>query len=234
ATVAAERRVMRTDANGRPEATGVRPGGSDTVLRLRIGFQAAAAGLGAGRARLAGGRDGGTGRALGVLVVVVAHDGLAAQDLVHLVGRQGLVLQQRLGELVQVVHVLGQDAPRGLLAGLDQAPDLVVDQLGRLLRHVDGLRHRMAEEHLLLVAVVAHAAQLLRHAPFHHHGAGEARGLLNVAGGAVRHIVRPEDQDLRLAPAEYRGQPRYAVLPRIAEPIALRQVDGDAERTPAG
>ena len=39
----------------------------------------------------------------------VAHDGLAAQDLADLVVAQGLVFEQRLGDLVQFVDALGED-----------------------------------------------------------------------------------------------------------------------------
>ena len=54
-------------------------------------------------------------------------------------------------------------------------------ELGGLVRKILGLRHGMAEEHFLFIAIVAHPAKRFRHAPFGHHGARQLRGHLNVA-----------------------------------------------------
>ena len=42
----------------------------------------------------------------------------------------------------------------------------------------------------------------------HHHGAGEAGGLLDVAGRAVGHVLIAEDRELSLAPAVHGGKTR--------------------------
>ena len=70
------------------------------------------------------------------------------------------------------------------LAFGDQTPDLVVDQLCRFLRHVLRAGDGMAEEHFLLVIAVADAAELIAHAPFHHHDTGQLCRLLDIARGA--------------------------------------------------
>src|SRR6185437_764136 len=100
-------------AGGRPwsVSAGVRPSGR----------------LGLGRDRH---RHGGTGRPLGVDVLAVGRDALQRVD--DLVAAQGLVLQEGLGERVQLVELLGED-PLGLVvAGLYQPLDLGVDDVGGL------------------------------------------------------------------------------------------------------
>ena len=100
-------------------------------------------------------------------------------------------------------------------------PDLGIDVARRLLGHVDGLGHRMAEEHFLLVALIAHAPKLVGHAPFHDHRARQPRRHLDVAGCAIGDVLGPEDDELGLAAAEDRGQSRYAILPRVGVLVAL-------------
>src|SRR4030095_16141614 len=75
--------------------------------RLRLWVRArrrAGALAGAGRHRGAAAAVGGAG-ATGV----VAHDLLIAQDLADLVVGERLVLEQRLGDAVQVLEMVGQD-----------------------------------------------------------------------------------------------------------------------------
>src|SRR6185312_5555903 len=73
-------------------------------------------------------------------------DGIAAQERPHLFARQRLVLEEGVGDRVQIVEVLGQDPTGRGLALVDQAADLVIDQLGRRVGDVLALRHRVAEE----------------------------------------------------------------------------------------
>ena len=62
----------------------------------------------------------------------------------------------------------------------------------------------MAEEHFLLVIAVADTAELIAHAPFHHHAAGHPGRLLDIARCAGRDVFGAEDQLLRHAAAEHR------------------------------
>src|SRR5258708_14280107 len=87
-------------------------------------------GIGAGRGATA--RHRGAAAAIGTgacAAGIIAHDGLAAHDLPDLVVAQRLVLQQRLGNEVQVVEILGQDDPGLSLSLLDQAAALLVGDL---------------------------------------------------------------------------------------------------------
>src|SRR5499427_1854583 len=125
-------------------------------LRLRLH----AAGSAGARARLAGGRHGRAARRWR-LDHRFAVRPLAVEEVLDLVAREGLELEQRLGDLLPVVALLGDDAPRLLLARLDQTADLGVDLLSGLVGDVRALRHRMAQKNLLLVALVAHTAELV-------------------------------------------------------------------------
>src|ERR1043166_660078 len=115
-----------------------------TVLRLRLGLQAARLGP---WPRLAGGRHlrGARGHRLGQSL---AHRRLAVEQVLDLVARQRLVLEQALGEHFEVGALLLQDVARLGIALLDQPLDLGVDLLDGRFRDVLLARNRIAEEHL--------------------------------------------------------------------------------------
>ena len=70
-----------------------------------------------------------------------------------------------LASVMQLVEMLGQDLRARVFGLLDQAADLLVDQLRGGVRDVLALRHRVAEEHLLLVLAVAQRPELLADMP---------------------------------------------------------------------
>src|SRR5665213_426993 len=181
---------------------------SPARLRLRLGADAARAARGRHRAAPAGtgtrlvGRGTRPGRGF-------AHDPLALDDAADLVGRQRLVFQQAVGERMQLVEMRRQDRPRGVLALLDEAADLVVDDLGGGVGDVLALRHRMAEEHLFLIVAVAQRPELLRKAEFGDHAPGEAGGAADVVGSAGGDVLRTEDQLLGDPAAKEARQHRF-------------------------
>ena len=67
-----------------------------------------------------------------------------------------------LASVCRSSSLLGQDPARRGFALVDQAADLLVDQLGGRVGDVLALRHRMAEEHLFLVARCSAAARASR------------------------------------------------------------------------
>src|SRR5581483_4618592 len=95
--------------------------GSSLGLRL----EPTRAGLRAGRAHLACRRDRRARGALGLLVVHDADDLLAAQQGLHLLARDRLVLHERLGDGLELVAVAAEHLARLLLAIGDDAPDLL-------------------------------------------------------------------------------------------------------------
>ena len=139
---------------------------------------------GAGRDRDGGGTRGertderGPG---GPIVRLVAARRDALQHAVDLLAAQGLVLEQRLGQRVQVVELLGQDALGLVVAALDQALDLGVDDLGGVFGDVLGARHRVAQEHLFLVVAVGDDAERVGVAPAGDHVARQLGRLADVA-----------------------------------------------------
>src|SRR5436190_5007315 len=122
---------------------------------LGLWLEAAGTRLRTRRTQLAGCRYGWAGRALGLLIVDRADDLLAAHQAMYFLAIDGLVLHQRVRDGLELVAVGEQHLARLLLAFGDDAADLLVDQLGGVLRHVLALRDGMAEEDFLLVLVVA-------------------------------------------------------------------------------
>src|SRR3989338_9553664 len=61
---------------------------------------------------------------------VVADDAFTAQDLADFVGIERLVLEQGLGDHVQLVEPLRENGTRTALGLFDEPPDFLVDDLG--------------------------------------------------------------------------------------------------------
>src|SRR3546814_19802864 len=69
-------------------------------------------------------------------------------------------------------------------------------QLRRLVRHVDALALRIAEEGFALLLLILQRTQLVGHAPLRDHVAGKLGGVLDVARRAAGHLVVTEDDSL--------------------------------------
>src|SRR5215468_5681147 len=104
---------------------------------------------------------------------------LALEKIDDLLAGECFVFEQRLRDLLPVIALLQDDPARLLLACFDEAADLRIYEVGRLIGNVGTARDRMTKKDLLLVALVAHPAKLVRHAPFHHHGTCKVRRHLN-------------------------------------------------------
>src|SRR3954465_3171010 len=110
--------------------------------------------------------------------------GLAGQERLELLALDGLVLEQQLGEAVELLAVGDQHLARGLVRLLDDAADLVVDLACDLVRVVRRGVELTAEERLRVVVAERPRPELLRHAEAHHHLLGRGRHLLEVVGRA--------------------------------------------------
>src|SRR6185312_14286964 len=163
----------------------------------------------------------------------VAHDLLAANDALDLIDRQRLELEQPARQRMQLLEMLGQNAARLALAILDDAANLLVDDLGGRVGDVLALRHRMAEEDLLLVLAVAQRSQLVAEAELGDHAARQIGGAADVVGSAGRHLLGAEDELLGDAAAEQARHHRLELHLGLAVFIALGQVHGDAQRAAA-
>ena len=120
--------------------------------------------------------------------------------VIEILGLHGLVDQQILGDVAQLVGVLGQDlfAPG---AGLvEDLLDFLVDHAGGLLGIALGLAEVAADEDGMAGVVVGDGAEPIAHAIAHDHVAGDGAGVLDVAGGTAGDVV--QEELLRRAPAE--------------------------------
>src|SRR5690606_36185378 len=132
--------IVRMPAGAGSQSRRLRSG----PLRSRAAY--AAARLARGRDRRAGDRK---DRTLGLRIF--ATDILAPDRALRFLAVQRLIFEQGAGEPVEFVEILGQDRARGALGLLDQAADLLVDQLGGFLRHILVARDAVAEEDFLLI-----------------------------------------------------------------------------------
>src|SRR2546421_4735673 len=73
------------------------------------------------------------------------------QDLIQLSGVYGLLDLEALDHGVHLEALLGEDSLRGLVGLLDEAADLLVDELGHLFRKVPLLTQVPPQEHQLLL-----------------------------------------------------------------------------------
>ena len=154
--------------------------------------------------------------------------GLAGEQALELVLVDRLALDQKLGDLVELVDVLGEDGSGPLVRFLDDAADLVVDLARDLLGVVGGGGHVTAEEGHVMLSPEHTRSELLAHAVAHDHVLGRLGDFLEVVGGPGRHLV--EDELLGGASAERHrhlvGERRL----RREEPVLGRQRDRVAER----
>ena len=121
-------------------------------------------------------------------------------------------------------------AARAVVAGLDDAPDLAVDELARLVGHL----HGPAGAEVLLLAgrrEHRHEADDVGHAPAPDHLARDARDLLEVGLGAGRDVA--VDELLGRAPAERADDPALEVARVVAVAVGRRRLERHAERAPA-
>src|SRR3546814_2934177 len=108
--------------------------------------------------------------------------------------------------------VLGEHLARLFLRFLDDAADLLVDQLRGGAGDGLAARYRVAEKNLFLVIDVAQAAELVAHAPLGDHAAGHAGGLLDVVAGAGGDVLGAVDQQRHPAGHQHRSEEHTSEL----------------------
>src|SRR5690606_1376631 len=149
------------------------PGEAGATLRALLLFLLLAVGAGAAAA-LRGRR---TRLALGLRQVAVLGRPEDPRDVVTL---ERLDLDERVGQRLELVPVLGEDAAAELVRLVDRAADLLVDLLGGALGVVALLGVVAAEERRGLAAPEGARAHPVAHAPLRDHGAGDLRHLADV------------------------------------------------------
>src|ERR1019366_9627699 len=166
-------------------------------------------GRAAGPQALAGGRLVGNLLVLG-LVGRLADEGRGdrradlaeLQDLQDMPPLERLMLEERLRDLVERRPALADDRLRALVLLRNDAVDLDVDPVRRLLGHALGAGYVAPEEHRVVVVPVCDRPERA-HAPVAHHVARDDGDLLDVARRAARDV--PEDELLGDAPPEPHG-----------------------------
>src|SRR3546814_15180250 len=83
--------------------------------------------------------------------IVFAADVFALDRALRLLARQRLIFEQRAGEQVEFVDLIGQHLARDLLAFFDEAADFGVDPLGGLLGHILRALHDLADDNTTLM-----------------------------------------------------------------------------------
>src|SRR6185437_5859765 len=117
---------------------------------------------------------------------------LAVEQCLELLLLDRLALDEDLGDLCQVVFVLGEDRLGAMVGRLDDAAHLVVD-LARDLIGVVGLGGELPAEEGLAMLVAEHARpQLVGHAETHDHLLGGGGHLLQVIGSAGGNLVEDD------------------------------------------
>ena len=137
----------------------------------------------------------------------------AVQDLLQILAHQRLLLQERTGQIVELVAVVVQDRPGLGVRDLDQAADLLVD-LGRDARRIFGraAAHAAPHERVALLVAVADRPEAAAHAVFGDHGARDLGGLIDVGAGAGGRLV--EHQFLGRPATHRHHQARDHLRPR--------------------
>ena len=127
---------------------------------------------------------------------------------------------------VEVVHqyVLGS-----VVVTVDDVLDLGIDSPRRVIRHMLGLGHRAAEEHLALLFGIQHRAHLFGHAPLSDHLAGDIGGPFDVVGGSGRHLLTTIDDLFGNPTTIEAGDHRLQILLGVAPAILLGQIHGDTQ-----
>src|SRR5258708_31688924 len=172
---------------GRPRRAGVSSAGCPAALtagasvRPRLPRPATNSGSGAGVLR-GGGAGGCFGR-------------LEGEELVQLFAIEGFDDLQLFDHHVHLVALLGEDRRRGLVAMVDDAADLLVDDGRDLFGIVPLLAEVATEEDELFAVTHRHVADLVRHPPLGHHPARHLRRPLDVVLGPGRDVA--EDDLLR-------------------------------------
>mmetsp|Transcript_30984 Transcript_30984/g.98975 ORF Transcript_30984/g.98975 Transcript_30984/m.98975 type:complete len:257 (+) Transcript_30984:273-1043(+) len=160
---------------------------------------------------------------VGDLGVVLAH------HLLNLRKVHGLLLDERLGQLVEQVAVGHQCLLAHLVRLSHEHLDLLVDEL--LGRGRGGLRPEAA---VAVGRLPGRGAQLvLRIAPLRDHAARNVAHLLQVVGGTSRHLLLAKDELLGDAAAQRDGELAPQVALRVQarlEPLLGRGEEGEAAR----
>ena len=162
---------------------------------------------------------------------LVRREFARAHNLQHLRAVEGLVLEKRLGDHLQLVEIGHDDVLRDLVLFVDDPFDFAVDFLGRELAVNLRASHFASKENIFVVIAVLHHAEFVAHAPLHHHGARRDGGLLNVPGGARRNI--PGDDFLGDPAGHHDRQHVQHFLAPAVENVGFRQRHGGPERLPA-
>src|SRR5439155_24106179 len=157
---------------------------------------------------------------------------LTVEDLVELLAIDRFHDLEALDDRVHLGALLGQHSLGRLVAVVDDAADLLVDQRCDLLGVVPLLTEVTAEEDELLLVAHRHGAELVRHAPLRDHPPRELGRALDVVLGAGGDVA--EDDFFCDAAAHDARDLVAKLLARDEVLVLLRERERPAERHAAG
>ena len=124
----------------------------------------------------------------------------AVENALQVRAAQGFLLQQGLGQLIQVVTVIAQDVIGLLVRALEQVAHLLINLGGNFIGVIDGAAATHLAEGIALLLAVLYGAQVWGEAVLGKHGTSDLGGVFNIGrrtGGR-----RTEDQLLGRAAEE--------------------------------
>src|SRR5690554_5684716 len=154
----------------------------------------------------------------------------AGHDVVNLEAIDGFVLHQRFRHHVELVPVINQDLLGGLVAGINDVTDFLIDTLCRF-RRIHGMRlpGRTTQERLFAVGIVLQRAQLLGQTPAGDHIAGQAGGSLDIVGRTGGHTLKAQSQLLGNTATKQATDRAGQVALGVAVLVLFRQEHGDTQ-----
>src|SRR5581483_971220 len=147
----------------------------------------------------------------------------ALDNQLDLVGIEDFTLKQSRGHAVHDVFMVREDLHCGLIPGIDQLTNLLVDMLRSLFAEVAMLIDLAAEEDLLFLLAKRDRAERA-HAELANHSTGEIGSLLDVVAGASRHLA--EENLFSHASTHHDGQSRFQIFLGVRVLIVDGQLHG--------
>src|SRR5262249_10707516 len=119
----------------------------------------------------------------------LAHPTPARKQIGDLVSRQRLEFEQTFGQDPEIGTFFGENLSRLGISGFDEPADFSVDFARSFLGNVLLARYLVAEKNLVLVLAIGNSTERVGQAPTRHHHARELGRLLDIGGGAGRHLL---------------------------------------------
>src|ERR1700687_3896073 len=152
---------------------------------------------------------------------------LAFHQQLHFVSVDHFALQQRLGNTLQRLFIVGQEVVGVVVAAVYDELLFLVDLDRRVFGIVAMLRDLAAQEDGFVLLPICQRTQFA-HAPLANHVASNVRGAFDVVARARGDV--PEEKLLRRAPTHQHSQHGLEIFPCVGVLVVFRQLHGQAQR----